>query len=82
MAIYGFRCSCGLYVEVERPMADATLPNDCACGKQMQRVFHTPIVSVRPNAGELMSKALSGEEVPPSWTKEKTKATAKSMIKK
>lgn len=81
MALYGFHCKCGMYIEVERPMADATQPLVCRCGKQMSRVYHTPLVYVRPSAGQVMDKVLSGEEVPTGWSKEKSMMTAKSMVK-
>jgi len=48
MPVYCFKCeTCGERAEVSRPMRDSGSPEECPCGKTMERDFATEHSSVR-----------------------------------
>ena len=49
--IYPFKCSCGKYTEEYRPAKDSGLPQLCDCGKTMQRIFSSPMLSIKTYDG-------------------------------
>jgi hypothetical protein len=48
MPWYVFRCEGGYRYLVKLPMAEASKPQWCVCGRPSQRVFTSPVIVMRP----------------------------------
>jgi len=45
MVLYEYKCECGKGALIEKPMAMASRPERCSCGKIMRRIYHVPYVN-------------------------------------
>jgi len=66
MAVYEYKCDCGIEKEVISSMKDSDTPVQCVCGQRMKRIISLPNTDLVNNVRYSSSMGVNPKRIPES----------------